>query len=84
MARKVIKKQTVTFYEEDQELLAKVEAAAKANRQSFQAFVLSTLEAALNGMTIEVKQVEPQPKQEEKKETVIPQSSKAALDGLGV
>lgn len=84
MARTVIKKQTVTFYEEDQELLAKVEAAAKANRQSFQAFVLSTLEAALNGMTIEVKQVEVQPKQEEKKETVIPQSSKAALDGLGV
>ena len=84
MARKVIKKQTVTFYEEDQELLAKVEAAAKANRQSFQAFVLSTLEAALSGMTIEIKQVEVQPKQEEKKETVIPQSSKAALDGLGV
>ena len=54
MARKVIKKQTVTFYEEDQELLAKVEAAAKANRQSFQSFVLSTLESALSGMTIEI------------------------------
>ena len=79
MARKVIKKQTVTFYEEDQELLAKVEAAAKANRQSFQAFVLSTLEAALSGMTIEIKQVEVQPKQEEKKETVIPQATKEAL-----
>ena len=79
MARKVIKKQTVTFYEEDQELLAKVEAAAKANRQSFQAFVLSTLEAALNGMTIEIKQVESQPKQEEKKETVIPKATKEAL-----
>ena len=79
MARTVIKKQTVTFYEEDQELLAKVEAAAKANRQSFQAFVLSTLEAALNGMTIEIKQVEVQPKQEEKKETVIPQATKEAL-----
>ena len=79
MARKVIKKQTVTFYEEDQELLAKVEAAAKANRQSFQAFVLSTLEAALNGMTIEIKQVEVQPKQEEKKETVIPKATKEAL-----
>lgn len=79
MARKVIKKQTVTFYEEDQELLAKVEAAAKANRQSFQAFVLSTLEAALSGMTIEIKQVEPQPKQEEKKETVIPKATKEAL-----
>ena len=72
MARKVIKKQTVTFYEEDQELLAKVEAAAKANRQSFQAFVLSTLEAALNGMTIEIKQ-------EDKKETVIPKATKEAL-----
>lgn len=79
MARKVIKKQTVTFYEEDQELLAKVEAAAKANRQSFQAFVLSTLEAALSGMTIEIKQVEVQPKQEEKKETVIPKATKEAL-----
>lgn len=79
MARKVIKKQTVTFYEEDQELLAKVEAAAKANRQSFQAFVLSTLEAALSGMTIEIKQVEAQPKQEEKKETVIPKATKEAL-----
>ena len=79
MARKVIKKQTVTFYEEDQELLAKVEAAAKANRQSFQAFVLSTLESALNGMTIEIKQVESQPKQEEKKETVIPKATKEAL-----
>lgn len=79
MARTVIKKQTVTFYEEDQELLAKVEAAAKANRQSFQAFVLSTLEAALNGMTIEIKQVEVQPKQEEKKETLIPKATKAAL-----
>ena len=79
MARKVIKKQTVTFYEEDQELLAKVEAAAKANRQSFQAFVLSTLEAALNGMTIEIKQVESQPKQEEKKEIVIPKATKEAL-----
>ena len=78
MARKVIKKQTVTFYEEDQELLAKVEVAAKANRQSFQAFVLSTLEAALNGMTIEIKQVESQPKQEEKKETVIPKATKVA------
>ena len=79
MARKVIKKQTVTFYEEDQELLAKVEAAAKANRQSFQSFVLSTLESALSGMTIEIKQVESQPKQEEKKETVIPKATKEAL-----
>lgn len=79
MARKVIKKQTVTFYEEDQELLAKVEAASKANRQSFQSFVLSTLESALSGMTIEFKQVEVQPKQEEKKETVIPKATKEAL-----
>ena len=72
MARKVIKKQTVTFYEEDQKLLAKVEAAAKANRQSFQSFVLSTLESALSGMTIEIKQ-------EDKKETVIPKATKEAL-----
>lgn len=79
MARKVIKKQTVTFYEEDQELLAKVEAAAKANRQSFQSFVLSTLESALSGMTIEFKQAEVQPKQEEKKEIVIPKATKEAL-----
>lgn len=77
MARKVIKKQTVTFYEEDQELLAKVEAAAKANRQSFQSFVLSTLEAALSGMTVEIKQEEQ--KQETKKDTVIPKATKEAL-----
>lgn len=80
MARKVIKKQTVTFYEEDQELLAKVEAAAKANRQSFQSFVLSTLEAALSGMTVEIKQEEQ--KQEIKKEPNIPEDSKKALVGL--
>ena len=80
MARKVIKKQTVTFYEEYQEVLAKVEAPAKANRQSFQSFVLSTLEAALSGMTIEIKQEEK--KQETKKEPAIPKASKEALGDL--
>lgn len=80
MARKVIKKQTVTFYEEDQELLAKVEAAAKANRQSFQSFVLSTLESALSGITVEIKQEEQ--KQETKKDPVIPEASKVALGDL--
>ena len=52
MARKILKKQTVTFYEGDEQLLEKVEAAAKASRQSFQAFVLSALEDKVVGANI--------------------------------
>lgn len=72
MARKILKKQTVTFYEGDEQLLEKVEAAAKASRQSFQAFVLSALEAKVSGIEI------PQENQ-----TEVPSETKDKVKDLG-
>lgn len=72
MARKILKKQTVTFYEGDEQLLEKVEAAAKASRQSFQAFVLSALESKVIGIEI------PQENQ-----TEVPSETKDKVKDLG-
>ena len=72
MARKILKKQTVTFYEGDEQLLEKVEAAAKASRQSFQAFVLSALASKVSGIDI------PQENQ-----TDVPSETKDKVKDLG-
>ena len=72
MARKILKKQTVTFYEGHEQLLEKVEAAAKASRQSFQAFVLSALESKVSGIEI------PQENQ-----TEVPSETKDKVKDLG-
>ena len=68
MARKILKKQTVTFYEGDEQLLEKVEAS----RQSFQAFVLSALESKVSGIEI------PQENQ-----TEVPSETKDKVKDLG-
>ena len=72
MARKILKKQTITFYEGDEQLLEKVEAAAKASRQSFQAFALSAWEGRVGDIDI------PQTKR-----TEVPVETKDKVKDLG-
>ena len=43
MARKIIGKKTITFYEGDEELLSRLENAAKADQRTFASFALKAL-----------------------------------------
>ncbi len=64
MARKIIAKKTITFYEGDEGLLQAIEEAAKADKRNLTSFIMTVLEEKV-GRT------------EEK--TIVPQEAKDAL-----
>nr|DAK49463.1 MAG TPA: Enterocine A Immunity protein [Caudoviricetes sp.] len=49
MARKIIAKKTITFYEGDEALLQAIEEAAKADKRNFTSFILTTLADKVSG-----------------------------------
>ena len=44
MARKIIAKKTITFYEGDEGLLQAIEEAAKADKRNLTSFIMTVLE----------------------------------------
>lgn len=69
MARTIIAKKTITFYEGDEHLLQAIEEAAKNDKRNLTSFIMVTLEEKVLGS--------------EKKESTptISQDSKDALNG---
>lgn len=65
MARKIIAKKTITFYEGDEGLLQAIEEAAKADKRNLTSFIMTVLEEKTAGR-LEVK-------------TNVPQEAKDAL-----
>lgn len=72
MARKIIGKKTITFYEGDEKLLEMIENAAKADQRTFASFALRALIDKVG---------EPETTTEIKEETKTPIESKDALKG---
>ena len=70
MARKIISKKTITFYEVDEKLLENILKAAEAEKRNFSSFAIKTLMDAIGDV---------KDRQEEK--TEIPNDSVQALNG---
>lgn len=71
MARKIIGKKTITFYEGDEKLLEMIENAAKADQRTFASFALKAL----------IDKVGEPEVVEDKELTKAPSDSKDALKG---
>lgn len=72
MARKIIGKKTITFYEGDEKLLEMIENAAKADQRTFASFALKALIDKVGDPGIDI---------ETNEEIKAPGDSKDALKG---
>ena len=70
MARKIISKKTITFYEGDEKLLENILKAAEAEKRNFSSFAIKALMDAVGGV-----------KDHQEEKTEIPDDSVQALNG---
>ena len=70
MARKIISKKTITFYEGDEKLLGNILKAAEAEKRNFSSFAIKALMDAIGDV-----------KDHQEEKTEIPDDSVQALNG---
>ena len=70
MARKIISKKTITFYEGDEKLLENILKTAEAEKRNFSSFAIKALMDAIGDV-----------KDHQEEETEIPNDSVQALNG---
>ena len=70
MARKIISKKTITFYEVDEKLLENILKAAEAEKRNFSSFAIKALMDAVGDV-----------KDHQEEKTEIPDDSVQALNG---